>query len=156
VFFAGSPSHSSVRLQGCAELAALKAQGYAIDVGPGGLAQAEYLARCARAWLTWSPEGYGWECYRHYEASMCRSVPLVSQPTILRHRPLEDGVHALSYRPEAGGLGAAIVAALADKAALATMADAARAHALRFHTHLRACEYILWTVLDAAGGSPRR
>ncbi len=150
VFFAGSPSHSSVRMDGFAELAALAAQGYAIDVSPGGLSKTEYLARCSRAWLTWSPEGYGWECYRHYEASLCRSVPLLSQPTIFRYRPLLEGVHALCYRPEPGRLGEAIVAALADKAALAAMANAARAHALRFHTHLRSCEYILGTVLGEA------
>jgi hypothetical protein len=155
VFFAGSPSNSSVRVQGFAELAALAAQGYAIDVSPGGLSKTEYLARCSRAWLTWSPEGYGWECYRHYEASLCRSVPLLSQPTISRYRPLLDGVHALYYQPEAGSLREAIVAALADKAALAAMADAARAHALRFHTHLRSCEYILGTVLGEAARAPR-
>ena len=155
VFFAGSPSNSSVRVQGFAELAALAAQGYAIDISPGGLSKTEYLARCARAWITWSPEGYGWECYRHYEASLCRSVPLLSQPTISRYRPLLDGVHALCYRPEAGCLREAIVAALADKAALAAMADQARAHALRFHTHLRSCEYILGTVLGEVVGSPR-
>jgi hypothetical protein len=138
VFFAGSPSHSSVRVQGFAELAALAAQGYAIDVSPGRLSKTD-----------------GWECYRHYEASLCRSVPLLSQPTIFRYRPLLEGVHALCYRPEAGCLRDAIVAALADKAALAAMADAARAHALQFHTHLRSCEYILGTVLGEAAASPR-
>lgn len=156
VFFAGTAWNSSVRAQGIAELAALATEGYAIDISAGGLSPSEYLARSARAWITWSPAGYGWECFRHYEASLCRSVPLLSPPTVRRHQPLLEGVHALRYRPEPGQLRETVVAALADKGALATMADAARAHALRFHTHLRSCEYILGTVLGEAAGSLHR
>ncbi|MCW5980645.1 MAG: glycosyltransferase [Bryobacteraceae bacterium] len=109
----------------------------------------EYLERCARAWLTWSPEGYGWECFRHYEASLCRSVPILSQPGICRYQPLLDGRHAWYYRPEGESLREVVVKALADKAALESMARAACEHALRFHTQRRACDYILETVRGA-------
>jgi hypothetical protein len=150
IFFAGSSSNSTVRARGFEQLAALAAEGYAVDICPGGLSQAEYLARCARAWLTWSPEGYGWECLRHYEASLCLSVPILSQPSIYRHHPLQDHVHALYYRPEGDNLRDVVVKALADKPALESMAHAARAHALRFHTQRRACEYILETIAAQA------
>jgi hypothetical protein len=150
VFFAGSLAHSSLRSQGAAELEALATRGVVVDLCAGGLDTDAYLARCARARLAWSPEGYGWECFRHYEAALCGAVPVLSPPAILRHRPLEDGVHAFMYRPEAGGLAATILRALADPPALARMAAAARAHALEHHTQLRACERILDTTLRAA------
>ncbi len=153
VFFAGSSSSSTVRARGFEQLTALGAAGYIVDICAGGLSKAEYLERCARAWLTWSPEGYGWECLRHYEASLCLSVPILSQPTIYRHHPLLEGVHALCYRPQGDSLREVIVKALADKPALESMARAARAHTLRFHTHLRACQYILETVAGEAVGA---
>jgi len=137
----------------------LQGQGLVIDVCEGGLSRSEYLARCARAWLTWSPEGYGWECLRHYEASLCLSVPVLSPPGIARHCPLLDRVHALYYAPEGDGLRTAIVTALADKPALAAMAQAARALVLRHHTHARLIEHMLDAALaevaarEAAAGS---
>jgi hypothetical protein len=142
VFYAGG-INSTLRAAGLPVLQSLQAQGYRIDVCKGGLSKREYLARCARAWLTWSPEGYGWECFRHYEASLCLSVPLLSPPGILRYRPLEEGVHAVYYSAEGEGLRQAIVAALADKAALMAMAQAARTHTLRHHTHSKVVEHIL-------------
>ncbi len=147
VFFAGS-INSALRVAGLPVLRALQAQGYTVDVCEGGLSQSEYLARCARAWLTWSPEGYGWECLRHYEASLCLSVPVLSQPGIYRHRPLLDRVHAVYYPPEREGLRDAIVGALADKPALAAMAQAARAHVLAHHTHGRMVEYMLSAAMS--------
>ena len=80
IFFAGSPNNSVIRQRGYAQLQALAAAGWSVDISPGGLTKAEYLERCARAWVTWSPEGYGWECFRHYEASLCLSVPIISPP----------------------------------------------------------------------------
>src|SRR5262249_31314552 len=66
VFLAGS-INSVIRAGGRSVLQSLQGQGYAIDFCEGGLSRRDYLAHCARAWLTWSPEGYGWECFRHYE-----------------------------------------------------------------------------------------
>ena len=127
-------------------LRSLRAQGYAVDVSEGGLSKSEYLARCARAWLTWSPEGYGWECLRHYEASLCLSVPVLSPPGIDRHFPLLDRVHAIYYPAEGDGLRDAMVGALRDKPELETMARAARAHVLRHHTHSKLIEHMLQTA----------
>jgi hypothetical protein len=142
VFFAGA-IHSTQRSAGLSILRAMQAQGYHIDCCENGLPKSEYLARCARAWLAWSPEGYGWECFRHYEASLCLSVPVLSPPTVTRYFPLQDRVHAIYYPVEGDGLRDAITDALSNKPALETMAHAARAHTIRHHTHLRVIEHIL-------------
>ena len=99
--------------------------------------------------MTWSPEGFGWDCFRHYEASLCLSVPVLSPPTIARHAPLLDGVHALTYPVEGDGLAAVIREALQDKARLARMAQTARDHVLLHHTQDRVCCHILVTALNA-------
>src|SRR5439155_445835 len=82
----------------------------------------EFLERCARAWLVWAPEGFGWDCFRSYEAAVCGSVPLMNRPTIERYQPLIEGVHALYYDVEPGELGRAVMAALADRDRLVAIA----------------------------------
>jgi hypothetical protein len=150
VFFAGRVEGSStVRERGYRELMALKAHGIVVDVPQSRLPPAEFYARCARAWLTWSPEGLGWDCFRHYEAPACGSVPLINHPPIERHAPLLDGRHAIYYDPEEGGLTRAITAALADKPRLAAIAEAGRKHVLQLHTPKALAAYIVETTLAA-------
>ena len=155
VFFAGSTGNSSVRARGMEQLLALRREGYVVDVADAKMTLEAYFARCARAWLTWSPEGYGWECFRHYEAAACRSVPVINQPSIYRYRPLRNGVHCIHYDVEGDGLRTAIVEALRDKPRLAAMAEAAREHVLRHHAQRRLCDYILETSLGPGEGALR-
>jgi hypothetical protein len=154
VFFAGS-INSTLRARGLPVLRALQEEGYVVDVGESRLPMAEYLARCARAWLAWSPEGYGWECHRHYESSLCLSVPVLSQPGISRYQPLRDGEHAVFYAPDGDGLRETIITALADKQRLSKMAEAARAHVLHYHTHRRIVDHMLAESLAAFGEKGR-
>jgi hypothetical protein len=147
VFFAGRIRDSStVRERGFAELLALREHGYAIDVSDAALPLDEYLARCARAHLVWSPEGYGWQCFRTYEAAMCGTAPLCSRPGIESYAPLLEGVHAVYYDVEPGGLTRAVRAALADRARLRAIGAAAREHVLAFHTPAAIARH----VVDAA------
>jgi len=148
VFFAGSPMNSEIRRRGFDELKALGERGYVIDISSGGLSKRDYLDRCARSWLTWSPEGYGWECLRHYEASLCGSVPLLSAPGITRYAPLEDRIHAHVYADRPGGLVRAVETALSQKPALSLMAARAREHVLAHHTHARICQHMVASSLD--------
>jgi hypothetical protein len=148
VFFAGSPTNSEIRRRGFEELKTLSERGYVIDISNGGLSKRDYLDRCARSWLTWSPEGYGWECLRHYEASLCGSVAILSTPGIARYAPLEDGIHSHIYSDRPGGLVDAVEAALSQKPALKLMAESAKRHVLAHHTHARICEHIVATSLD--------
>ena len=90
-----------------------------------------------------SPEGLGWDCFRHYEAPACGSAPLINQPWLDRHAPLIAGEHALYYDVEPGGLTRAVTAALADKPALAKMAAAAQAHVMAHHTPQALARYVV-------------
>ena len=148
VFFAGSVAGSTtVREAGLAELLALRDKGYRIDVPDNALGLDDYLRRCASAWLTWSPEGYGYDCHRTYEAAICGSVPLQSQPTVHRYKPLHDGEHCFYYGVEPGGLTRTVQAALADRRRLSAMARAARDFVLKEHTQAALARYIAETTL---------
>ncbi len=148
IFFAGTiDGSSSVRKRGLEEVMALAGLGYVIDIPQAHLPRLEFLARAAAAHLVWSPEGYGWDCFRHHEAPLCFSVPLINRPTIERHAPLEDGVHAHYYDPEPGALTRAAIAALADKSRLAQMAQAARAHVETHHSLGARVEYLVRETL---------
>jgi hypothetical protein len=142
LFFSGRMD-SKVRRSGLPELLELSRCGIKVDVPPVLLPRKEYYERCARAWLVWSPEGLGWDCFRHYESSACRSVPVINRPRIVWHGRMEEGVHCFFYEPSGGGLTAVVKAALADKEKLRTMAEAGREHVLRHHTHRTICGYIL-------------
>jgi hypothetical protein len=157
VFFAGRVQDSStVRERGLKELLALRAEGVVIDVPEQPLGTDEYLARCARAWLAWSPAGYGWQCFRTYEAGLCGTVPLVNQPTIEQYRPLVEGEHAFYYDVEPGGLSRAVRGALVNRDRLMTMAAAAREHVQTWHTPKALARYIVETTLKLAGKAPDR
>jgi Glycosyl transferases group 1 len=149
VFFAGRiDGASSVRTRGIAELRSLRQSGVTLDIPDRRLSPAEFYHRCAAAWLTWSPEGLGWDCFRHYEASACGSVPLINQPSIERHRPLQDQEHAIYYDVEEGGLSSAVLAALGDKPRLAKMALAAQEHVLAHHTPTALSTYVIRETLS--------
>lgn len=143
VFFAGDLRASFIRRGGFAELKSLAAEGIRVDLPEARLSQKEFFERCARAWLTWSPAGTGWQCFRHAEAALCRSVPVINDSPIREHAPLMHGQHCLYYPPEPGGLTRAVLDSLRDKERLARMAEAARHHILSHHTHPAVCAYIM-------------
>src|SRR5262249_12475819 len=88
--FAAVSGHdsSTVRIEGLAELRALSARRNDIVIAEHRMRHEEFLDHMARAWLTWSPEGFGWDCGRHYEAAAFYSIPVINHPTIVRYRPL--------------------------------------------------------------------
>lgn len=148
VFFVGAvEANSTIRAVGVEELRALQAEGYVVDIPDERLPHAQYLQRMSQAWLAWSPAGLGWECHRHYEAPMVGTVPLISTPPIMRHRPLLDGEHCVLYRVEPGGLAEAVRNALADKPRLRQIAAAAREHVRKHHTSVALGEYVTVQVL---------
>lgn len=154
VFFAGRIRDSStVRERGFAELLALRRQGYAIDVSDVALPLEEYLARCRRAYLVWSPEGFGWQCFRTYEAAVCGAAPLCSRPSIQRYRPLIEGVHAIYYDVEPGELTRTVATTLADRERLRAIGAAAREHVRAFHTHTAIAQHVVDAAAEIAGRS---
>jgi hypothetical protein len=148
VFFSGRVENSStVRARGLAELLRLRDAGLRIDIADKPMPLADFLLRCAQAHIVWAPEGYGWECFRTYEAALCGSVALLNRQTIERYLPLKDGVHALYYDVEPGELTSVVTAALADKARLSRIAAAGRNHVLQHHTPAAIARYIVSTTL---------
>jgi hypothetical protein len=144
VFFAGNvESNSTLRRDGIQQLQTLATKGLRIDIATERLSHDEYLRRMSRAWLAWSPSGRGWDCYRHYEAPQCLTVPVINYPTIRRHRPLEDGRHAIYYAPEGNGLADTIERALHDRQQLRQIALAGREHVQTHHVDRAFCQGIL-------------
>jgi hypothetical protein len=148
VFFVGSTGNwSTVRSKGIDQIKALRDKGLRVDIPEQRLPYEEFMRRCAQAWLVWSPAGFGWECYRHYEVALAGSVPVMNLPTIERHQPLEHGKHCFLYSIEGDNLTTTILDALSNKPRLVEMAAAARAQAERYHTCQGLCEHILREVL---------
>ncbi|MBU2583091.1 MAG: glycosyltransferase [Alphaproteobacteria bacterium] len=144
VFFSATTSgNSTVRSNVGALIDLLSKAGVKVDVAEGRLPQEEFAKRCAQAWLTLSPAGLGWECYRHLEAAVAGSVPLLSAPTIHRYKPLVIGEHCLVYYPDEQRIVEIVEAALSDKMRLADMAIAARQHVLDWHTEQAICRYLI-------------
>lgn len=150
VFFVGNLRGLPQREQGMAELERLKAAGVVVDAPEHRLDRPQFYDRCARARIVWSPEGYGWDCFRHYEAAACASVPVINYPSIQRYQPLEDGNHCLYYPPEPGGLSGTILSALQDKAKLAAMGERARDHVTRFHRREAIGRYMIDSCLSTS------
>jgi hypothetical protein len=157
IFFAGHIAGSStVRDAGLHELYALSGRGIRIDCVTQRLELSDYLKRAAAAHLVWSPEGLGQDCFRHYEAAACWSVPVINAPGIERHRPLLHGIHALYYPVEPGGLTRTVLRALRERPRLGAMGRAGRRHVLRHHTHAALAQYVLGeTARELAAGNPR-
>ena len=147
VFFAGGvDGNSYVRETGLRELAALRDHGDDIDIAEERLSRADFFHRCGQARLVWSPEGFGHDTFRHYEAAACGAVPLISRPTIEQYAPFREGETAFFYDPEPGGLAAAIRRALERREELAAMGRAARAHALAHHSAKARVDHMLAAI----------
>jgi Glycosyl transferases group 1 len=154
VFFAGRIGNSSsVRQRGFDELIALRREGYAIEVDDAALPFDQYLAKCARAHLVWSPEGFGWQTFRIYEAAICGAAPLLNRPSIERYRPLVEGVHAIYYDVEPGELARTVRAALADRDRLRAIGRAARDHVRAYHTPTAIARHVAGTAISAVDGA---
>lgn len=143
VFFAGTVQGLPLRQRGVAELLKLRDEGLRIDIPQQKLERGEFYERLARARLAFSPEGLGWDCFRHYEAALHGAVPVIGYPSILRHAPMQDREHCFFYSPEPGGLSTTVRRALADHDRLATMAGDAAALVRRWHTPRALCDYVL-------------
>lgn len=149
VFFAGTLHGTSFVREQLGELVAeLQKAGIDVDLSNQHLPHREYLSRCSGAWLTLSPEGFGWDCYRHVEAALVGSLPVLNAPTIERYKPFRPGEHCLIYFPDdLRGAVELIQSALADKPKLLKMARAAEVHALEHLTETAICRALIneWT-----------
>jgi hypothetical protein len=98
------------------------------------VAKPEFHELMASAWLTFCPDGNGWQCYRSFEAAMLGSVPLMSTPTIWQDRPFRDGVHCFYYDPDGDALKDVVRTALADLVRLQRISNVVRDFVLTEHS----------------------
>jgi hypothetical protein len=151
IYFSGSRKGELARTDGLRQLEELREEGYNVVIGGKEfIPRREFLQTCARSWLVFSPEGHGWDCFRHYEAAVSGSVPLINYPRTLRYHPLIDHEHALYYGVEDNDLKRVVRAALTDKNKLREMGAAARRFVLEHHTHEKLQEHILQSLEDGA------
>ncbi len=149
LFWAGTCAGSStVRTSGWQAMQRLRDLGFNVDVAEKSIPKKEFIQRAAAAYLVWSPEGYGWDCFRHYEAPLCWSVPVINYPTIQRHAPLVDGKHALFYSVEGDDLVRVVSNALSDRSRLVEMARTARQHVAQHHLLPAVASYIVRKTLQ--------
>ncbi len=156
LFFSGD-TNSPVRKLEIALLEKLRGLGVRICRPESRLTQREFLETCAQSYLVWSPEGAGWDCFRHYEAAACGSVPVMNLPPITCHHPLVHGLHAWYYKSEyrdrtadrgdfasvTEGFVATVQNALQNREKLEQMGLAAREFVLRHHTHEAIVNHII-------------
>lgn len=149
LIFAGSVRNRPLRGIGMGVLRRLQEEGYRIVATDRKFSKDEYYSMVARSRLCWSPEGFGFDCYRTYEAAALGCVPVLKTPPIHQSHPHVPGVSALYYRHESADLYEVLKAALTDCGRLEAIGAAARAHTARHHCSTPVAEYMLTQLMAA-------
>lgn len=155
VFFAGDRHEKGLRARLLEEINQWANQTGRRVLIQDRLPRPEYLRCLGSSRLTLSPPGMGWDCWRHYEAMMAGSVPLMTYPTILQHRPGIDGEHCFYFAPEPGGLTRCLEKALVAPERLPIMAGAGRQLVLEHHLFSKLRDYVIRETL-AASSRPKQ
>jgi glycosyl transferase family 1 len=142
VMFAGNILNEP-RRRAVEEARSLAQRGFRVFLPDKPLPYPEFMAALSRAWIVLSPEGEGWDCYRHYESCLAGSVPMINRPRYQRRLYLEDGKQCFYYDADRDTVAERIVALLADKARLTAMAEEGRRTVLANHTRAAVARYIL-------------
>jgi hypothetical protein len=142
VMFAGN-IFNEPRKRAVGEARSLMSQGIRVFIPDKPLPYPEFMEALGRSWIVLSPEGEGWDCYRHYEACLAGSVPLINRPRYPRRLYLEEGTHCFYYDADRESVADRIVALLADKPRLSRMAEEGRRHVLANQTRSAVARYIL-------------
>jgi len=149
VFFAGDLHEKGLRGRLVQEVSAWAARTGRKILLRDRLPREEYLRCLAASRLALSPPGMGWDCWRHYEAMLAGSVPLLTFPTILQYRPAVDGEHCFYFAPETGGLTRCLEKALASPERLPAMAAAGRQLVMDHHLFSKLRDYVINETLAA-------
>jgi hypothetical protein len=149
IIFCGQTSMRTPRMAAVSELKeSARREGWRFFC-PERLTQEEFHRECARAWLCLSPSGNGWDCYRHYEALLTGSVPLINYPWIERYAPMEDGKHCFFFSVERGHLTEVVHKALGEKERLKSMARAGEELTRKYHSGNALRNYVIQETLQA-------
>jgi Glycosyl transferases group 1 len=131
------------RRRAAEEARSLAARGVRVLIPDKPLPYPAFMEMLSRSWLVLSPEGLGWDCYRHYEACLAGSVPLINRPRFQRRLYLEEGAHCFYYDADRDCLAARILELLADKPRLRRMSEEGRRYVLGNHTRSAVGRYML-------------
>lgn len=143
--------NSPARQRALEELPTLMNSGVNVLRPPGLLTPEAYLSALSRSLLCISPEGVGYHGFRHYEAMLCGSVPVINRALRPLATGLEDGKNCLMYDSECTGDMARVVSlALGDRARLQTWGKQLREHALARHSLGAVGKHILEEVQKLA------
>ena len=147
VFFAGTMTNRAARQTGLREIQRLEQDGFRVVATGTKFSDAEYQALAARALVCWSPEGFGFDCFRTYEVAALGSVPLLKRPPILAYAGFRAGVDALFYTHENLDLYEVLKASLTEPANLVAMGQRARERVRLHHRESALAAYMLKTLL---------
>jgi hypothetical protein len=142
VMFAGNILND-VRRRAVDEARSLAQRGLRVFIPEKPLPYADFMEALSRAWIVLSPEGEGWDCYRHYETCLARSVPLINRPCYQRRLYLEEGKHCFYYDADRESVADLVVKLLMDKPRLSGMADEGQRYVLGHHTRSAVARDIL-------------
>jgi hypothetical protein len=154
VFFAGQVN-SPQRKQAVEVLEGLRSEKLRIDLPQERIPFKDYLRRMSEAWLVVSPKGFGEHCYRHYEALLMGSVPVINEPEQPVYYDLKHERSCLFYDPTPEGLKSCIRTALADKEKLEKIAKTGADLVKTVHNKEAICASLLAKVqmLDSQASS---
>jgi hypothetical protein len=141
---------NDTRKRAAEQARSLAAQGVRVFIPDQPLPYPAFMEILGRSWLVLSPEGLGWDCYRHYEAYLAGSVPLISRPRFQRRLYLEEGKHCFYYDADRDCIGRRVLELLADKPRLARMAGEGRQYVLANNTRSAVGRYMLKELADGA------
>lgn len=142
VFYAAR-SFGELRRHAHEVLTELATRGISVDRPEGRLDFDAYLGRMAAARLVVSPRGQGEHCYRHYEALLVGSVPVINRPLLPVHYELCHGETCLFYDPTPAGLANQIEEALEDTDRLSQIAATGAQLVRSSHDKAAICEMLL-------------
>ncbi len=143
LFFAGGIINRPNRKIGAAELSRLQSEGYKVLISDRKLSKAEYYQLATKSLICWSPEGFGYDCYRTYEVAALGSVPLLKAPPITCYKPFKNHESGIYYLHESLDLYDAVKSALQNREALVKMGADAREHVRHHHTESKIAEHLI-------------
>jgi hypothetical protein len=143
LFFSGNFTNRPIREIGRAALQKLAADGFRIHISGEIYPEDVFYDLCAQSLICWSPDGFGSDCFRHYEIAACGSVPLRKHSSIFQYAPFRENEECLYYMHEGSDIYAVARKALGDPNHLRLMGRHAQSLVNRFHRYSRLAEYVL-------------
>lgn len=154
LFFAGDFRHRPIREMGRAALMKLEGEGFRIHISEEQYPEGVFHEYCARSLLCWSPEGFGSDCYRHYEIGACGSVPLRKHSPLYPYAPLRESLECVYYAHESFDLYEVARRALSQPDQLLRMGRQAQQRVHDFHRYSRLAAYMLRESPAACSSQP--